>query len=499
MKKYLFILACACMAFAACDPEQKPGDDNSVPGLDELPDIGGGGNEGNKPTQELTPGEQQAKLQSVGEKMLAEFPAEEFENLAAISEAFDRKFSGNEDYDLSDLEKWVEDAVEFAFNEDEKETPIENGYHQTSTTELLLLLSNHTGLFTFGANKVTVAPYKGVKAVITVEGKTYEAELTSSGNVTTAYFRYESHYEERYGSGNDMHHYKYDGEAIITVGVPESIDIAITENGTPLATVNARFQARFTPEGLNLSTDALSTEFTAVINGYELKVSKTGYDGAASKAQMMTTLSRDGKALLTSTASADLRLKEEIVEYNNSYNEDNWTDEFSRKATEIIVEKCENGKVALDILGEIQVVGTCSDVNKANDEINSIYRALSDYDYETGNSKTPDEAAAARHTENLNRLVDFAVYYDNGSNKQADIEFEYYYGLIEEEWGTFSEYGLYPVIVFNNGSRNKIEDFFTEEAFSSLIDSVQEFGDSYETVFGWFFEKEDAVMPDIEY
>lgn len=482
MKKYLLFLACASVAFAACDPEQNSG----VPGLDELPEIGAG----DKPTQELAPGEQQAKLESVGDKLLTEFPAESFENLATIAEAFDKTYGGNEDYDLSELETWMENVEDISYSYKSEDKPLENGTHYISRINLMILLSNHTGLFTFGANKVTVAPYDGVKAVFNAEGKTYEVELTSSGEVTQAYFKYEWHSTNKRtdGSGNDYtYESKYDDECAITVGVPENISLAISENGTPLATVDVKFTLNITPEHFQLATDAFAVEASVMINGYELKMSRTGYDGPASKAQMMTTLSAQGETLVTATASADLRLKNELVEYERN---DNYGSYYYHKGIEVVVEKFENFRVAVDVLGEIQIVGTCSDVVNLNDEVDAVYQALSDYDWETGESKPVDEATAAKHTKNVNDMVDFAVYYDNGSNRQADIEFEHYY---EKQVGNQYELislGLYPVIVFKDGSRNKVEDFFTENAFDGLIGSAQSLVETYSSVFGYFFEEE---------
>jgi hypothetical protein len=144
----------------------------------------------------------------------------------------------------------------------------------------------------------------------------------------------------------------------------------------------------------------------------------------------------------------------------------------------------------MDILGEIQVAGTCSDVNKLNTEIDAVYEALS----------KGDEATATRYAENVNGLIDFGVYYDNGNNKQADIEFEYYYETNEWTDGEYTyattSWGFDPVIVFTNGNRNKIEDFFTEDAFGRLFESLDEFADSYNTVFGYFLEVEEDLVPD---
>ena len=504
MKKYLLILACACLAFAACDPEQQPGSGNgTTPGLGNLPDIGGNGN--NKPTKELAPDEQQEKLQSVGQQLLAEFPAESFQNLADIAEAFDETYGYNEDYDMSALEEWAENSESVAYSYIHKDSYENNGVGY-SKTNLLLLLSNHTGLFTFGANKVTVAPYEGTKAVFTVKGKTYEAEITSSGKVTTAYFEYKYHSESKDeydydgdGVADNINEYIWDSETKVTLGVPENINISITENGTPLATVKAKFSVNVAQDEFQFSTDAFAAEFTATVNGYELKVSKTGYDGPASKAQAMATLSGNGKALLTWVASADLRLKTDTVTGEFINGGGYYESHYSYTSKEVVVEKFENFKVAMDILGEVQVVGTCSDVNKINEEIEAVYDALRDYDRETGNSKTPDETTAQKHLDKVNDLLDFGVYYDKGSNKQADIDFEYHLEIHEDEWDTWASYNLYPVIVFTNGNKNKIEDFFTENAFSKLIESVDEFIDSYATVFGFFMEKEESVMPDYNY
>lgn len=504
MKKYLLILACACFAFAACDELMPDGNENEngteTPGLDQLPEIGGG----NKPTAELTPAQQQAKFQSVGQDLLKEFPAEKFQNLADIAEAFDETY-GYGDYDMSALEDWAENSEDVVYSHNHQDSYENNGVGFCKTNTLLLL-SNYTGLFTFGASKVTVAPYDGTKAVFTVKGKTYEAEITSSGKVTTAYFEYTYHSErnESYdwngdGRADESNSYIWDSEDRVTLGVPENISISFTENGTPLATVNAKFSLNVTSNEVQFSTDAFAVECTAIINGYELKMSKTGYDGPASKAQSMITLSNGGNTLVTYVMSADLHLSTETVTGSYSNNDSYYKSDEVWTSKEVVVKKFENFTVAMDILGQIQVAGTCKDVNKINDEIYEARKALRDWDSETGEEKTPDEAKADEHMKNVNNLVDLGVYYDKGSNKQADIKFECYFETHEEDWGSWTEYGFYPIIIFNDGSQNKVEDFFTEKAFSKLIDSVEEFAESYETVFGYFLPESEPVLPDYNY
>ena len=487
MKKHLLILACACFTLASCGDINKE-ETGEKPGLEELPGIGN--NEGNDPTEELAPDQQQAKLQSVGEKLLAEFPAESFETIATIAEEFEKTYN-KEGYDLSEFEEWMRTVTETAYIREYDETSIENEYHSISKKNLLILLSNHTGLFTFGPDKVTVSPFEGTKAVFNLNGKNYEAEISSSGAVTTGYYKYEYHcidnYVNNYVSDGVLHKVKVDREALITIGVPENVSITIKEEGTPLATVNAKFNLNISSEQVQFSTDAFAAEFTILINGYEFKLNRTGYEGPASKAQMMATISGNGTTLITAVGTADLFLSNKTVE--SSYVTD-YQDVYTTE-TQIVFEKFENFKVAMDILGEIQVTGTCTDMNKFDEEYNIIVDALM-YDNST-RPEPNDEEVAAEHTKNINELTEFGVYYDNGSNKQADIEFEYFYEYEEwmDDWGYIGssyQVGIHPVIVFNNGTRNKIEDFFTESAFGNLIDLMNEFVDSYTTVFGYFFE-----------
>lgn len=493
MKKHLLILACVCFAIAACD-QLNPDGNGTIPDLEDLPSIGGGGNgeegENNNPTPELTPAQQQAKLQSVGEELIAEFPAEEFENLAKIAEAFEQTYGDR--YDLSELEEWTENAMEIMYSETDQNSSAGNSYNHFSNINMLIFLSNHKGLFTFGANKVRVDnTYDGgTKAVFTVEGKTYEAEITSSGKETKGYFKHEYHNDESYGSENYKEEYKCDHLFQVTVNIPENISIRLTEEGNPLATITAKFNAVLSKDHVQVSTDALAVEITAEVNGYELKFSKAGYDGKSDKAQLMTTISKDGTALVTYLASADLNMKYEEVSWEYVY--DNYaTDKGSE--TQIIVDKAENIMVAMDILGQIQVTGKCSNGVKLWEEINNVWDALDGWDDETQTEKPADLNAAYKHTEEMNKYIDFGVYYDKGTNKQADLKFEYYYELVEDEWGSWGRYGFYPIIIFNNGSQNKIEDFFTEKAFGNLIENMMQLGESYGDVFGYFMEKDEIV------
>ena len=77
------------------------------------------------------------------------------------------------------------------------------------------------------------------------------------------------------------------------------------------------------------------------------------------------------------------------------------------------------------------------------------------------------------------------------SDRQARIEFE---------WEAYGELGYsgsgidsYLVIVFGDGSRYALDDYFTEEAFSYLFDTYESFIEDYEELLGVVT---DSEVPD---
>ena len=139
----------------------------------------------------------------------------------------------------------------------------------------------------------------------------------------------------------------------------------------------------------------------------------------------------------------------------------------------------------MDIIGEIQVKGSCSNAMEAAEELELIWEALSYYNHETGGEKTPNLIEANRHVDNFNAKFKINVYYDGKDTKQAAVKFaiaetEVYYGR--------TYYDVIPIIEFNDGSKYKIEEFFTEHAFGDLIDSFYELCESYDEVFGFTME-----------
>lgn len=483
---------CAMLTLASCD-EQKPATPEETPDTPATPEDP---SQSDKPTAELAPDEQKTKLESVATKVMDTCPANEFKKFADLGEKLGNSVYVSEDYDWGTIEDWFEDQLETAYKEDIEISFSKGVSTRNNVTEILILMSNHTGLFTLTENGLQISDYDGgTKAVFSLEGKNYEAEIRGEGKVTEAHFLIEDKSEGNYNYGyvDENGNWVSTDEPVITkrnyicdvtVGVPEKINIALTEDGAPLLTATATLTPSFTEEGVNLTTDSFSAVLNAAINDYEIVVEQVAYNGATGKAGYSQSFKKGGTTIYKTQASADLSLEittetwEDVWGDNDRYYDTNeYTIVKAKKAKDIVA--------SLDIMGELQVYGKCSNGIELYEEYDALWLALSDYDWEKDEEKSVNEDEAKRHLNNINAKIDFGVYYDGGSNRQATLEFELTYEQHKDEYGSWDDYDLIPVIVFNDGSRYSVEDYFTEDAFSSLIDTFEEFCESYEEVFAF--------------
>lgn len=143
----------------------------------------------------------------------------------------------------------------------------------------------------------------------------------------------------------------------------------------------------------------------------------------------------------------------------------------------------------------------------ASESLDAYYDALSTWDDETGSEKTPDEATALRHLANFNAKIDCGVYYNGSSTRQATVVFEMDKYFEEAYWDrngdgvvnsadNYVYYDVLPVIVFGDGSRYTVEDYFTEEAFDKLLDEIEGFEEDYDDLLGSIEMFEEEALED---
>lgn len=445
-----------------------------------------GGNEGGNENTDLQPSEQKEKIAEVGQDLLDMAPASEWEDYVELVDDFANSFYMSEDYDWGSIFDWVDEEADEVYKENCKLTKNGNTYTEEWTYELILLMANHTGLFTCTEDGVTFSEYNGTKAVFYLNGNTYAAEIKSSGKVTEAKYVWQETYEwmdnyyydpekgEHVDAGKEIERVAIDKYAI-TIGVPEQIDIDLTENGSSLAKITLKFTTSFTKNQVNITTDSFSVNATASINGVEFVADKVAYNASTGKASYSASIKKNGKALISSSMSADVKIKESVKTWESSYDKGSYT--------VIEVEKLQSIAMDMDILGQIQVKGTCTNAMEAYEELDAVYYELNDYDWETGNSKNPNENEARRHLNNFNAKLSLNIYYDGGNTKQASVEFDI--AKYVDNYDGWVSYDIIPILVFNDGSKYKIEEFFTENAFGDLVDNFYELCESFEDLLGY--------------
>lgn len=401
-------------------------------------------NDGNK---ELNPDDQKAKLENVADQLMAEFPASEYEELMSTMadlfgycDSFDRA-----DYDLSDIEEVFEERYDRMFSEEFVSETV------TSYT-FLLLLSECRGHITFGPDGATYKDSKNTVVEVTDDkGVLWTATIEPSGTIREVYlgeftdYWYDYHYDYETGDYVETEYTEYYD---VTVEVPEKLTAKIQKNKKDFASVVLNFDFKVSEGGVDIENDRVSVSSTIYFEGMEIKVNKAAYNAATGDVEGSFVFKNDGKLILSEKISGNGKV------YIES---ERWT------AKKINVE--------LDIMGLMQIKGSCPDAN-------SIYNITENSD--------PDSMEEWDATvEKINKLFDLSVYFDGGDVKQAQLILEP--RVYSDDWDTW--YDVEVAIEFNDGSRYLLEEYFNEDNFSGTVGEAESFAEKYERLFEKYFDK----------
>ena len=463
-----------------------------------IPDSG-------KTTKELDTDEQKEKLEQAGLKLMDECPADELESYLNLVDSFNTAYM-NDNYDIDALIEFAANSSDKAFSEDV--SAVYNEMTQTYVMEsfynLAVVLADHEGEFTFGADGVVLIDtlnVDGTKVNFALNGKNYVAQIKSSGKTTRAFYSYVKHLEENeYGyidkDGNWIYVDEkvasvYDYQMDLSIDIPEKIEISLVEDGNPKVSIVLGFTQSITAAGLDPSTDNFNVNMSVVLdNGYEMTLDMLAYDGKTQTAGAGMVFKKDGQTLISGQASGSVQVENDTREHTEGYN------------SSVKLVKAKDLEILIDFLGEVQFKGQCSNAKELSESLDAYWDALSRYD-DNGRNKNIDENEALRHLNNANAKLDFNVYYDGGSNSQAKVELEM--DKRQYDWDYNNDgvinaddihYGLNYVIVFNDGSRYSVDEYFDDSSFSLLIGRFDSFADEYEDLFGVYFE--DQVRDEVE-
>lgn len=439
MKKVFSLLACATVAFASCTLTKEDG--TSGPVIVNPDDVLVG------KTEVLDPDTQKVKLEQVGTKLMDVFPASEYEDLVEVSEVFashcDRYYN-DEDYD------WT--AFFEAFDEDWQKKMYESIKISDNKWETTMnyYLSNCTGVLTLGHDAAEYAEGKDIKVILEdVDGEDWEMTLVSK-DLKKVFIGewYDIWYD--YNWNDDTYEYEQienEDKYELTVEIPNSLTFDVKKGGKFFASVSMKFDYNISQDGLNYEQDRVAVITEVKIDDLALTLEKASVNAATGEIELKQSLTKSGMLVFSQSLSSKVLV------------------ELEEEDGEIVDAKVNESSAnyELNILGELQFKGACSDLEKLAEK----------YEQDIDSERTCKGIA-----KDMTELLQLNVYYDCTSTVQARIEFEPM--SEEDEYYGNEYYWIEPVIVFEDGSRYRFEKYFKERDFRDLIEKFDLFVYDYE-------------------
>jgi hypothetical protein len=224
----------------------------------------------------------------------------------------------------------------------------------------------------------------------------------------------------------------------VTIFIPGTSYLGISKNNEGLASLELRLKPTdVNNDGVITEEDKIDVSYTMKVGTYTFELSQANYatTNASASAQILK-----GKQLIIG-ASVSAKYEYEEVQKEDYTN---------------IEVKSASGEAMVDLAGKTQIRFTVPDAIALQNVSDEMYKAQ---------DKNDGEAFKAA-LEQLEKLYGFGVYYDGKKTLQATLGFEAV--NIDNYWD------VNPVIRFADGTSYAVEDYFTEERFGELVQTIQE-------------------------
>lgn len=234
------------------------------------------------------------------------------------------------------------------------------------------------------------------------------------------------------------------------VFIPEKITIEYTQgNSQILKTVVTTNHSALKSDRYDATTEDFSVQVETFVNGFEFVMDKMIY-GAGKNVEVSCKLNKSGMNLITLSASSDLAVSGDIYEYDD-----------------MVVDKCQNSVLSLDLIHQAQLKFACSDGVKL-DELMDVAEA-----------NETDETIYKQQLAEINKLMTGGLYFDGQATRQAYVTVEPFQET--SEWDTTYAYWTWePVMNFEDGSNYSLcTTFFNEDDFKSLINMAWDVADDF--------------------
>lgn len=450
MKKiYLFLMASfiatSAMLFSSCDDFTGDGSQDGSESLDGSLDSG-------KPVP-TTPEEQKRRLEEVAISFSNEMAASNIQETADLAKYIKDTYVLGE-FDNSKLYEWADsclDAIASTFigeSEDTYGVP-------TKHYESLYKASNFKGRFEAKDNaweyaeaddlSFTVKDGNGVSCILrlTTEGKTKTVHAFNDYN-------WDSIYDE-----NGLWIGETKEEYEINIEIPEKIVLTLQQGTTVLVkfTLNTDLSS-IKGDNFDVSKDQVNITSEFQFEDYSIKLEKLKYaPGAASTVK--ASFKKGSKTLIEGLLTAKVNASDEEIISST----DNMLD--------------------IIIMNEIRVKG-----NIAVDAVELQSKMDSAWYFDD------NEEELKRLIDEVNPHLNIGLYY--GDTDEPSAEFKYKATYRDYDYG-YGEWYPAEAIVFDDGTSYIIEEFFNEEDFKQLLNTIDTMIKEYCELVGIEQEEEDYI------
>ena len=391
-------------------------------GLMSCDGVNGGGSQ-----ISMTPDENKARLEEVGQKVIAKFKPEVQENLIKAVNDF-QIYANDGNLEVYDKYGASEYAAQFA-----------------SVVKSTVEGANLGGIMALAAPDSHLYEAARIYGIYTYNG--------SSWSRTESTDKIEFRFTTEEGKSVVVTAQASEGGTELTIEeetivIPQQVTAAVTIDGRTEFSANVRTSCNF--------GSTVTVDIAIDANGYVVKENVTVNPNSGS---CSASFGIDGETIVAMNGT---------FTGNNLTNPDHIYDNY-----ETIVG---NATAVVSILNEAQLKGSCSDIS-------AMVHELYNLEWDSSNIESARQEAAI-----YNKYITAGLTYDNATNFVATLEiapYEYESSYTTDVWNpdtqqyeqkVITNYYYYtePLIVFtSDGSRFSLEDYFTEENFGGLIESFE--------------------------
>lgn len=448
MKKLFKLVALCAMAFAtlsACEegmPTQPQPDDT------ENPENPGTGEKPGDSTSPLTPDEHKQKLENIAIEFVDEFDTADFETLIGSLSYFEDLFEVDDELVEGPGDEYIDEAT--------------RALKSFSVAGLINAVTRASEQFIFDINDEDF-DFNG--AVIEFTEVSEKPSFKDDGNLGECVVKWEESVATfAWGETNGQYTYIDEEEDVeYIVKIPAYINLSLKISGVEHLNINV--------EPNITDNHTYAPKITIKLNGgYEIVCENIADNQKLSCAY---SLSKNGKRLAGAVAAASIKDFTNPENWYNEYYDDYYNEYITEIAPEIYFGKnVTNGSIQIDIL--TLTLTAAGDFTGMYDKIEELDSKYIWWDDEGNYYEDQEKAYYNDLCELINNTVEFIALYNDTNEKIADIKVQPRRSVYNDGGYEDIDYEIDLVLVFPDGSKHVMQDYFTADSFEDLMNHLSE-------------------------